>query len=71
VSLNSLLVAIINVIRIPIGYILSLIGVILPWQARHTYLKGIAYFIDIMLHSRTFVNFFMEVGFSSDDDQKS
>lgn len=49
----------------PAGFIMCLIGVLLPWHARNAYLKVIAAVFDLILRLDFFVSFFMDVGFVS------
>lgn len=56
----------IKAVRVPAGFILSWIGVMLPWEGRNAYLKVVGAFFDIMLQSDNVQRFFMNVGFSTE-----
>ena len=49
----------------PTGFVMCLIGVLLPWRVRNAYLKVIAAIFDLILRLDFFVSFFMDVGFVS------
>lgn len=49
----------------PTGFLMCLIGVLLPWHARNAYLKVIATLFDLILRLDFFVSFFMDIGFAS------
>jgi len=48
----------------PAGFVMCLIGVLLPWHIRNAYLNVIAAIFDIVLRFDFFVSFFMDVGFA-------
>lgn len=50
-------------IAISVGYLLSLIAVMLPWRARNKYMDLLGFLIGTMLHSKTVIDFFMSIGF--------
>lgn len=52
-----------KLIAIPVGFLLSLFGVILPWRARNKFLNLLGFVIGAMLRSKTVVDFFMNIGF--------
>jgi len=47
------------------GFLMCLIGVLLPWRARNAYLKVVAAVFDLILRLDFFVSFFMDIGFVS------
>jgi len=49
----------------PTGFVMCLIGVLLPWRARNAYLKVVAAVFDLILRLDFFVSFFMDIGFVS------
>lgn len=53
-------------VSVPVGFLLSLIGVILPWRARNAYLNLVGLVVDKILQSNAIVGYFMEVGFSTE-----
>jgi hypothetical protein len=54
----------------PTGFVMCLIGVLLPWRVRNAYLKVIAAVFDMVLRLDFFVSFFMDVGFASKQPMK-
>lgn len=60
-----------TILLCPTGFLMFLIGVLLPWHARNAYLKVIAVVFDLILRLDFFVNFFMDVGFMSKQPAKS
>jgi hypothetical protein len=54
----------------PAGFVMCLIGILLPWRVRNAYLKVIAAVFDIVLRLDFFVSFFMDVGFASKQAMK-
>jgi len=55
----------IRAVGVPVGFLLSLIGVILPWRARNAYLNLVGLVFDIILRSNAILGYFMKVGFST------
>ena len=62
---NNAKVFFIRTVSVPVGFLLSLIGVVLPWRARNAYLNLVGLVVDIILRSNAIVGYFMGVGFST------
>lgn len=61
----------ISILLCPAGFLVCLVGVLIPWHARNAYLKVIGAFFDVVLRLDFFVSFFMDVGFVSKQPLKS
>ena len=53
----------IKIIAVPVGYVLSLIAVLLPWRVRNKYLDLLGFLVGVALRSKTILGFFMKIGF--------
>ena len=52
---------------VPIGFALSLAGIILPWPVRNRYSSMLAIVTKRVLQSGTVIGFFMDVASSTED----
>jgi hypothetical protein len=57
--------ALLTIVLCPTGFLMCLIGVLLPWHVRNAYLKVIGAIFDLILRLDFFVSFFMDIGFVS------
>ncbi len=53
-----------TILGLSIGFTLSLLGVMLPWQVRNTYIRMLAIVTKRVLQVDTFVEFVVDVAFS-------
>lgn len=62
----------IKAVLLPVGFVLCMVGVILPWRARNVYLDVlVGPACGIILRSEAFVSFFIDVGFETEHHSKS
>lgn len=62
---------IVKIIAVPVGYVLSLIAVLLPWRIRNKYLDLLGFLVGVALRSKTIVGFFMKIGFKGLEEEDS
>ena len=55
----------VTILGVPIGFTLSLLGVMLPWQVRNAYMRMLAIVAKRVLQDNTVIEFLTDVAFSS------
>lgn len=53
----------IKTVAICVGYLLSLIAILLPWRVRNKYSDLLGFLIGVSLRSKMVLDFFMNIGF--------